>query len=130
MKFSSAKPPNGRGATRERQRRDRASTPTLRARFPAFASLRIEFEFNDPGPFSPVPQATVLHPPASAYFVFPCPYQDCDGEFDLSSAVLELSRGDEGHLDGQLKCTGHRSAEAGRSPCQLTLDYSLEAQRE
>lgn len=90
----------------------------------------MEFDFRDPGPFAPVPQATVLHPPASAYFVFPCPYQDCDGEFDLAPAVLDLARGEGAHRDGEMKCTGQRSGEAGRSACQLTLEYSLEVERE
>ena len=130
MKFSSAKKqPVGRGLTRERQRRDRASTPTLRASYPGFEWLRVELEFRDTGAFSPVPQTTVFHPPASAYFVFPCPYQDCDGEIDLSSAVQELSRDGDTHRVGRCRCTGQRAGEAGRSACQLTLEYSLEVQR-
>lgn len=130
MKLTSTKAANGRGLTRERQRRDRASTPTMRARYPGLAWLRIEFEFKDQGPFTPVPQATVLHPPASAYFVFPCPYQNCDGEFDLTAAVTALSQDEDSRRAGQTRCTGHRTGEAGRSACHLTLEYQLEVQRD
>jgi hypothetical protein len=115
---------------RERQRRARAATQLLRDRFPQFASLRIDFDFSDPGPFTPAPQVTVLHPPARTYFFFPCPYSDCDGEFDLGEAVTRLARDDEEHVDGQLKCCGQRASDRGRlSSCQLMLEYTISAQR-
>jgi hypothetical protein len=130
MKFAYAGSAGGRGQMRERQRRDRLATPTLRARYPQFTTLRIDFSFADSGPFTPAPLSNVMHPPASAYFFFPCPYADCDGEFDLTAPVAELARDDDKHREGQIKCTGHRTGEAGRTPCKLTLEYSIEAIRD
>jgi hypothetical protein len=129
MKLSASAPGSGREQMRERQRRGRASVAPLRALYPQFASLRLEFDFRDDAPFTPVPQVTVLHPPARAYFVFPCPYADCDGEFDLSSAVTGLANGGETHTEGHLKCCGSRSAGGqGRAPCKLALEFALIAQ--
>ena len=115
---------------RERQRRDRAATQVMRDRFPQYASLRLTFDFKDAGPFTPAPQVQVLHPPARTYFVFPCPYADCDGEFNLTDVVARLAREDAERTEGQLTCCGQRARERElRSPCQLQLDYSIVAQR-
>jgi hypothetical protein len=129
MKFAHAGSANGRGQMRERQRRARATTPTLRSSYPQFASLRIDFEFSDRGRFTPAPISNVMHPPANAFFHFPCPYADCDGEFDLTASVAELANDPNCHRAGQLNCTGHRIGDAGHIDCKLTLDYRIEAQR-
>jgi hypothetical protein len=118
-----------RATMRERQRRARAATQLLRDRFPQFASMRIDFDFSDTGPFTPAPQVTVLHPPARTYFFFPCPYSDCDGEFDLSDAVSRLARDQEMQAEGQLRCCGQRASNGGRlSPCRLELEFRIVAQ--
>jgi hypothetical protein len=129
MKLAYASAANARVQMRERQRRDRLATPALRTRFPQFSSVRFDFEFSDSGPFTPAPLATVMHPPACAYFFFPCPYADCDGEFNLTAPVAELAKEDDAHRDGHLKCSGHRTGDKGRVPCQLTVEYHIEAQR-
>jgi hypothetical protein len=130
MKFAYATSGNGRVQMRERQRRDRASTPELRNQFPQFSALRLTFAFRDNGPFTPAPQLAVLHPPAPAYFVFPCPYSDCSGEFDLSAAVNGMVHSQQDSCAGQLRCSGHRSFERSvRADCSLTLEYQVEAHR-
>lgn len=130
MKFAYATSGNGRVQMRERQRRDRASTPDLRNQFPQFSTLRLKFDFSDHGPFTPAPQLAVLHPPAPAYFVFPCPYSDCSGEFDLSTAVNTMVHAQQDHCAGQLRCPGHRSVERNvRADCSLMLEYRVEALR-
>jgi hypothetical protein len=131
VKFAVATKANGREQMRERQRRDRAATPTLRARFPQFEQLRIDLEFSDDGPFTPAPQVNVLHPPARAYFAFPCPYADCNGEFDLSGPVDALAHAGQVRSAGKMSCEGqrHRNLD-GRSPCKLALDYTITAQAE
>lgn len=126
MKFS---PANSRNQLRERQRRDRATAQLMRAMYPQFASLRLEFEFKDPhsDAAAPAPHLLVMHPPSQAYFVFRCPYSDCDGEFDLTAAVAELAHSQEPHSHGTQKCGGQRVRDkSGRTPCQLTLEYSIE----
>jgi hypothetical protein len=121
---------NARGETRERQRRERAATPTLAACHPQLSLLRLDFKFIDVGPFMPAPQSTSLHPPARAYFVFPCPYSDCDGEFDLSTQIAQMIGNDESHSEGQLACAGSRHhGVRGVGACGLTLEYQVEAKR-
>jgi hypothetical protein len=125
VRFTSA---NSRTQLRERQRRDRATAQAMRVVYPQFASLKLEFGFRetDPDISVPAPHLLVMHPPSQAYFVFPCPYADCDGEFDLSSAVAELARSHEAHCKGTQKCGGQRVRDKnGRTPCQLTLSYTL-----
>lgn len=132
MKLSSASAKGARNALRERQRRDRAAAQPLRVIYPQLTTLRLEFKFKeeDVTPL-PAPQTFTMHPPANAYFLFPCPYADCEGEFDLSSAVGNVLREQGTHADGQLQCSGHRNRErVGRSPCNLHLEYSIEALHE
>src|SRR4051812_22196449 len=105
----------------------------LRAQYPQFASLKLEFDFSesDPDALAPAPHLLVMHPPSQAYFVFSCPYADCDGEFDLTSAVAGLARSREVHTHGTLKCGGQRVRDKnGRTPCQLTLEYTLQSAAE
>ena len=120
MRFTST---NSRNQIRERQRRDLATAKVLLNAYPHFASLRIEFDFSEPGIAAPAPQVLVLHPPSQAYFVFPCPYSDCDGEFDLTSAIAGLSRSGDANCEGHQRCGGQRVRERGRVPCDLTLEY-------
>jgi hypothetical protein len=114
---------------RERQRRDRAATQSLRVRYPQFQSLRLDFDFSDDGRFTPAPQVTVLHPPATAYFIFPCPYTDCDGEFNLAPVIDGMAGGNSAHDEGQLRCCGQRiGANETRMSCGLILEYRVNAQ--
>ena len=125
MKFSAA---NTRNQLRERQRRDRATAELLRVRYPQFASLKLLFEFHESNPDLAAPAAHLLqmHPPSHTYFLFPCPYADCDGEFDLTSAVANLARARKGHCDGHQVCGGQRVRDKnGRAPCQLALQYTI-----
>ena len=124
MKFAAVAPTMGRGAVREKQKRDRAAAPRLRTRFPDLHSLRVEFEFSDRTEFLPSPQVTVFHPPAPAYFCFTCPYSDCDGQFDLTNAIDLTVSDRKPHSDGQLRCAGTRH---GGIPCTLCLEYSVSA---
>ena len=98
----------------------------MRIRYPQFASLRLECDFTDGGVTAPAPHVMVLHPPAPAFFLFPCPFSDCDGEFDLTAPVAELAREGATQREGQLRCAGHRAVDrSGQVACRLTLDYAL-----
>jgi hypothetical protein len=128
MKFSSPGTASSRGKTQERLRRDRAATALLRTEFPRLGSVRLEFDFQDIGPFVPAAQVTVLHPAARAYFVFPCPYSHCDGEFDLTRVVNEMVHADRARCAGRMQCNGQRTPDSrGAGRCGLTLDYRVEA---
>jgi len=109
-------------------RRDRASASVLRAAFPAVQQLRIELKFEGPGSSVPTPQSHLLYPPAQAFFEYPCPYSDCDGQFDLTGAV-KAALADAAHrATGALECRGSRGHEpTSRRPCQLQLVYEITA---
>jgi len=125
MKHARSTPTFGRAALRDRQNRDRAAAPQLRARYPQLASLQVGFDFSDRTEFLPSPQVTVFHPPARAYFCFACPYSDCDGEFNLTRTVDIMVNAREQQVDGQMICAGTRH---GGVRCTLCLEYSLQAQ--
>lgn len=128
MRFEYSSSGSGRVQMRERQSRDRAGMPDLRSRFPQFRALRLTFEFIGKGPFTPAAQLAVLHPPAPAYFVFPCPYSDCSGEFDLSDPIARMATDNRESCAGRLHCTGHRNFTTHiRAQCALTLEFHVEA---
>lgn len=109
-------------------RRDQEAAPKLRAVFPAIEQLRFELSFEGGAVNTPVPQSHVLHPPARAYFSFPCPYADCDGRFELAAAVHAAVEGPSHRIEGVLECAGSRGTEsAARLPCQLRLRFALTA---
>lgn len=119
----------GAAARRDRSfllRRERAAAAAMREIFPAIEQLRLELRFEGPTVSIPVPQTHVLHPPARAYFVFPCPYADCDGQFDLAAAVSATLEGTSLRTEGVLECTGMRVRDhASSRPCQLHLHYTV-----
>ena len=109
-------------------RRDRATASALRAAFPAVQHLRIELKFEGPGSSVPTPQSHLLYPPARAFFEYPCPYSDCDGQFDLTDAVKVALAHAEHRAEGVLTCRGSRAHErTSRRPCQLQLVYQITA---
>ncbi len=100
----------------------------MRVIFPAIEQLRLDLRFEGSTVSIPVPQTHVLYPPARAYFVYPCPYADCDGQFDLAAAVAAALEASSIHSEGVLECTGTRVRDyASRRPCQLHLRYSVTA---
>lgn len=128
MRFEYSSSGSGRVQMRERQSRDRACMPDLRSRFPQFRALRLAFEFSGKGPFTPAAQLAVLHPPAPAYFVFPCPYSDCSGEFDLSIPIADMATDNRESCAGSIRCSGHRNFESRvQAQCTLTLEFRVEA---
>jgi hypothetical protein len=110
----------------ERLRRDRAATQTLREAFPAVEHLRLELKFEGAATNLPADQSHVLHPPARAFFAFPCPHADCDGQFDLSAAASAVLTKEAAGAEGVLKCQGQRlDRHVSRVPCDLHLHYTL-----
>jgi hypothetical protein len=114
----------------------RLLAPTLRNEFPDIERLRIELVFNDPdgrAP-SPSPQLHTLHSGASAFFQFPCPCADCDGDFDLTHAVTTLitraaAAKRDASVGGQLPCNGVRFRDqAVHRTCTMQLNFQLLAE--
>ena len=112
----------------DRLRRDRAAAVALRVAFPAVQHLRLELKFESSSAKAPTLQSHVLHPPAQAFFEFPCPYADCDGHFDLTGAVNAALADPAHHGTGVLECFGLRPRDcASKRPCQLQLIYNVTA---
>jgi hypothetical protein len=112
----------------DRLRRERAAAPQLRAAFPRVQLLRLEMKFEGTTTNIPASQSHMLHPPARAFFEFPCPYADCDGQFDLTGVANRLLADGVSKAEGVLKCQGHRpDKNVTRIPCQLHLNYEFTA---
>jgi hypothetical protein len=119
----SAATPEGRA---ERLRRSRASALALRAAYPGVQQVRLELNFEGASSHAPAAQSHLLYPAARAFFEFPCPHADCDGEFDLT-AVVQRTVVDKTHAShGTIVCTGSRAFDHhSRHPCGLHLNYSV-----
>jgi hypothetical protein len=126
MKFTTTGTEGPRNLLREKQRRSRLAAKELRVQFPQFSSLSLRFSFHDESAPPPAEQAIEMHPPARAYFVFPCPHPSCDGEFDLGANVADIAKHGRSGDAGNLRCNGERvRSRVGRSPCDLGIKYSI-----
>jgi hypothetical protein len=127
MKLALVSPAAARQERRDRLRRERAAALALRVVFPAVEQVRLELTFESPAN-TPARQSHILHPPARAFFEFPCPYADCDGRFDLTGAVNAALADPAHRAEGTLECSGKRARELGsKQPCQLRLIYTVTA---
>jgi hypothetical protein len=126
MKLSTVGPEGARNIQREKQRRARLAAKELRVQFPQFSSLRLDLAFSDESPQPPAPQSFVLHPPARAYFVYPCPYASCTGEIDLAANVDQIAEAGKSRTAGHTRCKGERvRGRQGKTPCDLHIEYSI-----
>ncbi len=128
MKLGRARGSAARQTRYSQLHRDREAAPKLRTVFPGVEQLRFELRFEGGGAATPVPQSHVLHPPARAYFVFPCPYADCDGQFELNAAVHAVVEDPSHRIEGVLECAGSRVSDFRSKPlCKLRLYFTLTA---
>jgi hypothetical protein len=110
----------------DRLRRDRAAAQAIRSAFPKIDWLRLDLRFEGVGARVPAAQSHVMHPPARAFFEFPCPYADCDGQFNLSAVVAAALGSEVRETSGQLECSGLRAKDhASKQPCKLHLHYTI-----
>jgi hypothetical protein len=113
----------------ERLRKDRAAAQAISAAYPSVATLGLELHFEGPDARVPTDQRHVMHPPARAFFEFPCPYTDCDGQFNLSDAVRAALATSRKSAVGVLECSGTRVKDhEGRKACELRLHYTITPQ--
>jgi hypothetical protein len=113
---------------REQMLKERAQASPLRDVFPQAGQLRVELNFSDPRAQSPSPQVHTLYPAAPAFFRFPCPCADCDGDFDLTAAVQSLLTGSSARqrtLSGQASCDGARFRGPADTACSMQLTFRL-----
>ena len=128
MMLAPITPAAERQVRRERLRRNRAMALALREVFPAVQQLRLELFFQGHGSTTPAMQSHTLHPAARAFFEFPCPYADCDSQFDLSSAVKTALLDGTHRTTGELECSGKRAVRIGvLDLCRLRLSYTVTA---
>jgi hypothetical protein len=107
---------------------ERNQSPPMRSAYPAIGQLRIDLKFMDRPPRAPSTQSHTLYPSANAYFRFACPCADCDGEYDLTSAVRTLAAAgaQQTSTGSHLKCEGVRLRDrAASATCVSELDYQL-----
>ena len=129
MRLAASRNLDPRQQRAEQLRRDRAASKSVRVAFPAIQQLRLELKFaagtNSNAPGS---QSHVLHPPARAFFTFPCPYANCDGQYDLTEAVTAMLDDPAHRAEGMLECRGLRAQKYdSKQPCQLHLLYTVTA---
>lgn len=130
MPRTSNKPPQSAEAARQRRRelwqRDRSQAAVLRVAWPRVDQFRVELTFDDGTRNPPSMQSHVLNPPSRAFFRFPCPFADCDGEYDVSEPIGKLGQTRRGEVSGDLVCEGARLTT--RDPahrCGLALRYKI-----
>jgi hypothetical protein len=126
MRLAAAKSPNGPIPRREQMLYERARSAAMKNAFPQIGQLRIELAFSETRSLPPSPQVHTLYPAAAAFFRFACPCADCDGDFDLTDAVMALAKSGVLASGGQLTCDGtRRDRPLGSTACALRLDYRL-----
>ncbi len=116
-------------ARRDQLVKERTRAGSLRQAFPQIEQLRIELSFSDARGRAHSPQVHTLYPAARAFFRFACTCTDCDGDYDLDSAVTALlkstSKGTRS-ARGTLVCDGRRRDLPRDGPtCSIRIDYQL-----
>ena len=128
MRFAASRILDARELRAEQLRCARAASLSLRVAFPTVQQLRLELKFTGATANSPGSQSHVLHPPARAFFTFPCPYANCDGQYDLTAAVNAALEDPAYRAEGMLECRGLRAQKYdSKQPCQLHLIYTVSA---
>ncbi len=128
MRLAASRTLDARELRVEQLRRARAASLSLRVAFPTIQQLRLELKFAGATANSPGSQSHVLHPPARAFFTFPCPYANCDGQYDLTAAVDAALEDPAYRAEGMLECRGLRAQKYdSKEPCQLHLIYTVTA---
>ncbi len=129
MKLSSPNVEKAHQERKERRRREHAAAQTVRSAYPQVAQVHIALEFEDGTSNAPASQVLRAASTGARVFGFPCPYADCDGQFDLHTAVTSALGNASHQTQGQLQCQGTRARDraTGRL-CQLHLDYRVAAQ--
>jgi hypothetical protein len=126
MRLSRNKKPTAVLDRRDELRKARSEAATLRVACPEAETMRVELEFSTSSGEAHVPQIYSLFPPAKTHFVYPCPYGDCSGVFDLQTVAHQALHARQKRVQGSITCDGARSRDgaAGR-PCELKMKYSI-----
>jgi hypothetical protein len=128
MRLAKANPEVGAQDRADRLRRIRSAAQVLRVAYPAVQHIHLRLKFESSSRLTPASQSHQLHPPARAFFEFPCPYADCGGSFDLTAAVNVALADQARHSEGVLDCEGLRPLSySSKQLCGLRLVYVVDA---
>ena len=104
----------------------RVGAPTLRELLPNAAQVWVELAFDADVRLAQAARVFTIFPAAQAYFVYACPFGDCDGMFDLNEPVFAMLRAHSCQTTGALHCGGHKSRRADPGPpCGLGMSYAV-----
>jgi hypothetical protein len=119
----------GPSVRRDQLVKERTRAASLRQIFPQIEQLRIELSFSDARGRAHSSQVHTLYPAARAFFRFACTCTDCDGDYDLDSAVTALLRNTSKgtrSARGTLICDGtRRDLPRDGATCSIRIDYQL-----
>ncbi|MCU0758551.1 MAG: hypothetical protein MUF07_05020 [Steroidobacteraceae bacterium] len=113
----------------ERQRVARMRAPLLRELQASATCVSVKLTFAVDTRLEQETRSFEIHPPARAYFVYPCAFGDCNGRHDLDVVVRGLLRTGATQASGALQCGGHRSGGVVQGArCGLGLTYTISVQ--
>jgi hypothetical protein len=113
---------------KERFRKARDGTQTLRSAFPDATLVNVHLLFLPESAPPHAAQSFVMYPAARAFFQYPCPYGDCDGVYELGAAATQALARENSGVSGTLECSGVRSRDGlQRQPCGLGVRYAITA---
>lgn len=128
MRFSRNQKKVAQWDRRAEMLKGRAAAVKLDAVRPGLESVDVELRFEPVDGLAHADQLFSLFPAAKAYFVYPCPFGDCDGLYDLQSRVLTALEGKKSSASDSLKCTGARIRNGvPGSACELQMSFTIQA---
>jgi hypothetical protein len=107
----------------ERLRQARLAASRISSAYPAVLQICLKLEFQDESR-SLAEQMHQLNGPSQAFFRFPCPHGDCEGIFDLDSAIAGLVSSAADEAVDRIRCGGMRRARV-QHPCGVQLEYRI-----
>lgn len=126
MKLARRKKASSAELRLDQLRQARIDAPTLRQFLPEAAQVWVELAFDADARLAQPARVFTIYPAAQAYFVYACPFGDCDGTYDLNEPVFAMLRAHSCQSSGALQCVGHKSRLAAPGPqCGLGMAYAV-----
>jgi hypothetical protein len=126
MRLARRKKPSSAELRLDQLRQARIDAPTLRQFLPDAAQVWVELAFDADVRLAQPARVFTIYPAAQAYFVYACPFGDCDGTYDLNEPVFAMLRAHSSQSSGALQCVGHKARRADPGPqCGLGMAYAV-----
>jgi hypothetical protein len=131
MRFTSRNKVSAAREREERLREARMGARTLREAFPSASVVTVQLTFLPATAPLHAAQSFALYPAARAVFLYPCPYGDCDGIYDLTAEADRALGARKARVAGVLECAGMRTSQGQSAQCcGLRLSYTIAATHE